>query len=109
MQRAGYLPAAHTTALWASAAALLGLSVATLLSWSISAAIPPWLHHNIVNRVLGVLPALLVGVMILMLGLGLADRLVDQPAQQAFLRSGRLTGPLIQLVDIGQAWITGVY
>lgn len=109
MQRVGYLPEARTTAMWAAAAALLGLSIAILLSWSISMAVPPWLHHHVVNRILGIFPAIIVGLLILTLGLGLADRLVDQPSQQAFLRSGSLTGILVQFVDIGQGWLTGVY
>lgn len=85
--------------LWTVAAALLGIVVASLFTWSVSRAIPPFVHHSIMNRVLGVLPAVVIELVVLVFLLGLAERLAVTPEQSTFLRSGILTGPLIVIVD----------
>lgn len=92
--------------IWTIGAALLGILVVGLFCWSISRAIPPAIHNAPANRVLGVLPALLVEVIVLVAVLGLADRLMT-PQQSYFLRSGFLTGPLIVITDwIEQFFVT---
>jgi uncharacterized membrane protein required for colicin V production len=85
--------------LWTIGAALLGIAITSLFSWSVSRAIPPFVHHSITNRVLGMLPALLIALVVLVFLLGLADRLAITTDQRIFLRSGILTGPLIVIVD----------
>jgi hypothetical protein len=93
--------------IWTVGAALLGIFVVGLFCWSVGRAIPPAIHNAPVNRVLGVLPALLVEVIVLVAALGLADRLAITPDQRIFLRSGFLTGPLIVITDwIEQFFVT---
>ena len=93
--------------LWTIGAALLGIVITSLFSWSVSRAIPPSVHHSITNRVLGVVPALMIELVVLVVVLGLADRLAITAGQSTFLRSGILTGPLIVIVDwIEQYFIT---
>lgn len=93
--------------LWTIGAGLLGIVITSLFSWSVSRAIPPFVHHSITNRVLGVVPALIIELVVLIVVLGLADRLAITPDHSTFLRSGILTGPLIVIVDwIEQYFIT---
>ena len=93
--------------MWMVGAALLGIVITSLFSWSVSRAIPPSVHHSITNRVLGIVPALMIVLVVLVVVLGLADRLAITADQSTFLRSGILTGPLIVIVDwIEQYFVT---
>lgn len=85
--------------LWTVGAALLGILVTSLFTWSISRAVPAFIHESLVNRVLGVLPAVLIDLVVLTFALGLAERLALTIDQRVFLRGGLLTGPLIAITD----------
>ena len=106
--RVGSSGTARGAAGWAGAAALLGIVVCGLVAWSAAKAIPPFVHRTLANRLLGVLPALLLGLLILAVGLGLAERVVAAPETQAYIRSGLLTGPLVEAVDVAEQIAAGV-
>jgi hypothetical protein len=93
---------------WAGAAALLGVAVCGLVAWSAAKAIPSFVHRTLANRLLGVIPALLLGLLMLALGLGLAVRVVVAPETQAYIRAGLLTGPLVEAVDVAEQIVAGV-
>lgn len=97
----------RTMVIWTVGAAILGIVVAGLLCWSIARAIPPAIHNAPINRVLGVLPALVIELAVLVAALGFADRVAMTPEQSYFLRSGFITGPLIVITDwIEQFFVT---
>ena len=106
--RVGSTGTAPGAAGWAGVMALLGIAVCGLVAWSAAKAIPPFVHRTLINRLLGVLPALLLGLLILALGLGLAERVVVASETQAYIRSGWLTGPLIGAVDVAEQIVAGV-
>lgn len=93
---------------WAIAIAVIALAAMGMLIWSMGRAVPSFIHQAPANRVLGVLPALFLGLVILTLLLGLAERLALSPATQSFIRSGGLTGPLVGAVDLIEQSIAGV-
>ena len=101
------LETATAVAGWAAAATLLGITVAGLLAWSASRAIPPSIHAATANRILGILPAAGAGLVILALLLGLAERLAIEPATQAFIRGGALTGRLVRAIDVAEQVVAG--
>jgi delta 1-pyrroline-5-carboxylate dehydrogenase len=88
---------------------LLGFVVAALVAWSANLAIPHFVHRSPANRLLGILPAAGVALMILVLGLGVGERLAASPTDLAFLRSGILTGPLVDTGDLIEQMVAGVH
>ena len=100
---------ASATLLWGGAAALLGFVVAALLAWSANRAIPDFVHRSPANRLLGILPAAGIALMILVLGLGVGERLTASSTAQAFLRSGILTGPLVGAGDLIEQMLAGIH
>ncbi len=103
------LATARATLLWTGAFALLGFAVAAILAWNANRAIPDFVHRSPANRLLGILPALLIAVVVLVLGLGVGERLVVSPTDQAFIRSGVLTGPLVDTGDLIEQIVAGVH
>lgn len=108
MLRLGTLGTPSTTALWASAAALLGVAVSGLLAWSASNTVPRSVHESLPNRILGILPALLAGAIILALGLSLAERIAMTVQTQELIRTGIITGPLAGIVDLVEQRAAGL-
>ena len=98
--RLGTMGTARVTAGWAVAAALLAIGVSSMLAWSAARAVPRSAHRSLVNRVLGVIPALAAGLVILALGLSLGERVARAVETQQLIRAGALTGPLVALVDL---------
>ena len=92
----------------ALAAGMGAMLVTGLLAWSAARAIPGFIHDILANRLLGVVPAVMLALLILTLALGLAERIADAPETQEFLRSGTLTGPLIDATDLLEQTIAGV-
>lgn len=75
----------------------VGLLIATgTLAWLVNRAIPSALHAARLNRVLGIVPALALGCVVLALLLGLAQRLAPSDALAASIAGGRVTGRLAQ-------------
>ena len=103
------LATARTTLQWSAAGALLGFAVAAFLAWSANRAIPDFVHRSPANRLLGILPAAGIALMILVLGLGVGERLTASSTAQAFLRSGILTGPLVGAGDLIEQMVAGVH
>ena len=99
---------ARATAGWAIAAALLGLALAALLAWSVARVVPRFVHEMQANRLLGALPALLIGLLIVALLLSVAERVAVTPETQAFIRDGTITGPLVGAVDLVEQVVAGV-
>ena len=99
MLRLGTMGTPRATAGWAAAAELLGIAIAGMIAWSASAAVPHTVHQSLPNRVLGVVPALVAGSLVLALGLSLGERVTPSVAVQQLIRAGALTGPLVDLVD----------
>lgn len=108
MLRLGTLGTSRTTALWASAAALLGIAISSLLAWSATNAVPRAVHESLPNRILGILPALVAGAIILALGLSLAERLAMTVQTQRLIRNGIVTGPLTGIVDLVEQRAAGL-
>ncbi|WP_029214509.1 CvpA family protein [Kallotenue papyrolyticum] len=75
----------------------LGLLIATgTLAWLANRAISEALHTSRLNRALGVLPALALGLLVLAVLLGLAQRLAPNDALASYIAGGRVSGPLAQ-------------
>ncbi len=108
MLRLGTLGTAPTTAVWAAVVALIGVTVSSLIFWSLTRIVPPFVHARFLNRLLGTLPALLIGLVILALILSLADRVALREETQLLIREGLLTGPLVQTVDALEQTVAGV-
>ena len=106
--RVGTLDTVQGAAASAIIAILLGVTATGLLIWSVTRMLPSFVHRNPANRALGILPALVVGLLILTLALGLAERLVTTQERQAFIRAGKLTGPLVRVVDLVEQTVAGV-
>ncbi len=104
----GSFDTAAATAGWAAAIALLALGGTGLVGWSMARIVPRFMHAMLANRLLGVLPALLAGLVILALVLALAERLAVTSETQAFIRSGVVTGPLVSTVDLVEQLVAGV-
>lgn len=91
-------------------AALFG-SIVLLVSalvWLINRTIPRTFHQSRLNHALGVLPALVQGVLVLSLGLGLFYRLAFEQTTQQYIANGMITGPMIQPVIWLERAIAGV-
>jgi hypothetical protein len=99
---------ARATAMWAASAALLGLAFTAAIAWAASRGVPRFVHQTLTNRLLGILPALLIGLVMVALGLALIDRIALEPATQELIRRGVLTGPLVAVVDVLEQIIAGV-
>ncbi len=106
--RLGSLATATAAVVWAGAAAMLGITVAALAAWSLAKALPNVVHRALTNRLLGILPAVVLGLVILVIGLGLVDRLTTSSATQELLRKGLVTGPLVGAGDLIEQMIAGV-
>lgn len=80
------------------ALALFGgvLLVIATLTWLINWAIPHSFHATLINKILGIVPALLQGLIVLALALGFFHRIALDQAMQEYLARGLITGPLIQ-------------
>lgn len=80
-----------------SAALFAGmLLVAAGIALLVNRLIPRALHESLINRVLGIFPALLQGVIVLALLLGFAHRVAITDEMQRYVAAGRVTGPLIR-------------
>ena len=80
------------------------LLVVGALTWLLNRAIPRSWHDAPINKWLGVLPALLQGVMVAALILGLVHRLALEQEMQHYLARGVVTGPLtLPLIWIEQS------
>jgi uncharacterized membrane protein required for colicin V production len=84
----------RTAALFAGVLLVVGA-----LTWLVNRAVPRPLHESLVNRVLGVLPALLQGLVVIALLLGLAHRIAIDDEMARYIAGGRVTGPLVQPFD----------
>lgn len=80
-----------------AAALLLNVGAITLLN----RVIPRSLHESRVNRLLGVVPAVLQALIIAAVVVGLAHRLAETPELQRYIAGGILTGRLVEPV----AWV----
>jgi uncharacterized membrane protein required for colicin V production len=72
------------------------LLVIATLTWLINWAIPRSFHATLINKILGIVPALLQGLIVLALALGFFHRIALDQAMQEYLARGLITGPLIQ-------------
>ena len=108
MLRLGALGTPRATAAWAIAAALLGVAITGLLAWGAARVVPHFMHETLTNRLLGIVPALLIGLVILALLLGLVERVALTAETQEFIRDGLLTGPLVRVVDLVEQVVAGV-
>jgi xanthine/uracil permease len=102
MLRLGTMGTPLATAGWAAAAALLGIVASSLMVWSATSAIPGTIHQSLPNRILGVVPALVAGAIILALGLSLAERVALRQG------TGLVTGPLVAVVDLVEQRAAGL-
>ena len=103
------LATARSTLLWTGVVTMLGLAVAALLAWNANRAIPDFVHRSPANRLLGILPAAGIALVILVLGLEVGERLIASPTDQDFIRSGVLTGPLVDTGDLIEQIVAGVH
>ncbi len=78
------------------------------LTWLLNRAIPRAWHDARINKLLGVLPALLQGLIVAALMLGLVHRLALEPEMQQYLARGVVTGPLILPVSWIEQSLAGV-
>jgi uncharacterized membrane protein required for colicin V production len=72
------------------------LLVVGAVIWIVNRAIPRRFHTTLLNSVLGILPGLLQGLIVLALALGFVHRVALEPAMQQYIARGLITGPLIQ-------------
>ena len=87
---------------------LLAIAAAGVLAWQAARGLPRAVHESLPNRVLGILPALLIALLMLALLLGLVERVVISTEAQLFIRDGLLTGPLVAVVDTVEQTLAGV-
>lgn len=71
------------------------LLVVSTLTWLINWAIPRSFHATLLNKILGIVPALLQGLIVLALALGFLHRVAIDQGMQNYLAGGLVTGPLI--------------
>lgn len=71
------------------------LLVVGTLTWLINWAIPRSFHTTLINKILGIVPALLQGLIVVALALGFLHRVALDQAMQNYLAGGLVTGPLI--------------
>ena len=91
----------------------LALCAAVLLTvgaftWLVNRTIPRAWHKAAINKLLGVLPALLQGLIVAALILGLVHRLALEQEMQQYLARGAITGPLILPVSWLEQSLAGV-
>ncbi len=95
-------PTAQTTVLWAmGTTALLTVLVAGIV-WSLTHALPRFVHRLLWNRLLGIIPTLVQALLVVALLLALAERLAPEQSTQDLIRNGIVTGPLLlpfQLIE----------
>lgn len=72
-----------------------GVLVIGAATWLINRLVPATFHHSRINRVLGVLPALVQAALVLALVLGFVHRVALSQEMQNYIAGGLLTGPLI--------------
>ena len=89
----------RTLLLRMAALCLAVILVVGTVTWGLNRLVPRAWHRSLANRLLGTLPALLLGVAVAALLLGLAHRLAIDPGTQRELERGVLTGPLVQPVS----------
>ena len=73
--------------------------LAGIVTWVVNRLIPLRWHDSRLNKILGVLPALLQGVAVMALMLGLTHRLALEQEMQHYLARGAVTGHLIRPVS----------
>ena len=78
------------------------------LAWLLNRLIPPPFHSSLPNRVLGMVPPVVLGLLVVALALGLWHRLAFDQATQEYLARGSLTGRLIQPVIWLERAVAGV-
>lgn len=84
------------------AALFLGaLLVVGALVWMLNRLAPAAVHQSQLNKALGVLPALLQGLIVIALVLGFVHRVALEQEMQRYIARGVVTGPLIEPV----AWL----
>lgn len=82
--------------LQAGAIAVCTVLVAALLARAMNRKVARDVHQARWNRVLGVVPALVQGVVLVALLVGLAHRLAITPEHQHYIAQGWISGPLSQ-------------
>lgn len=80
----------------------------TMFALAVNRLVPRRYHTFVVNRVLGVIPALVQGLLIMTLAFGLIHRLAFDQNIQLYLERGIVTGPLIQPVSWLERTLAGV-
>lgn len=70
--------------------------VAALFAWFVNRKVARDVHQARWNHILGVVPALVQGVVLTALLVGLAHRLAITPEHQQYIAQGRISGPLTQ-------------
>lgn len=81
----------RTLALFCGGVLVVGVSI-----WLINRLIPASFQHARINKVLGVLPALLQATIVLALALGFIHRVALDQETQRYIARGLVSGPLIQ-------------
>ncbi len=84
---------------WLAQAGFVLASIAlaiVAIAWLLNRLVPLQVHAARWNRTLGVVPALVQGLVIIAVVLGLAYRLAITPEQQRYIAEGVLSGPLSQ-------------
>jgi uncharacterized membrane protein required for colicin V production len=81
----------RTFALFCGGTLVVGVAI-----WLLNRLIPPALHRSRINKLLGVLPALLQGVIVLALALGFVHRVALEQETQGYIARGLVSGPLIE-------------
>lgn len=84
------------------------LAVAGLVAWMLARSFPASAHESPVNRLLGVVPALALGFVLLAVLVGLAERVALTTETQAFIRAGALSGRLVRVVDTIEQLVAGI-
>lgn len=84
--------------------ALLTLAMGGVAWWLLH-TLPPRLHRRRWNKVLGIVPALLQGIIVAGLLLAVAERVVPAASMQALIRNGTLTGRLLAPFDLIERWL----
>lgn len=93
----------RTLALIAAVTLIVGL-----LTWLINRAVPRRYHELRINRILGIVPAILQGLIVLSLLLGLYQRVALAQETQRYIAGGAITGRLIEPIDWLEQSLAGV-
>ncbi len=78
------------------------------LTWLVNRAIPNAFHQTLTNKILGIVPGLIQGLIVLALALGFVHRVALDQAMQEYIARGAITGPLIQPFDWLERTLAGV-